>query len=168
MPKGKEDGSRVLLTLGNCGLILGICMVVGLFFFRVLWVTNVEKHQLGFSFDRKTGEIEKFDRTGWFIRTPIRYSVHAIDMRPYQLTISANERVLNAKLVRFNPKGLVTFVEWHGRSAGDHTSNLREILKCYAFDMAEGKDCPFLEVIQVIAPNQGAQALPVIDIEEKK
>ena len=76
--------------------------------------------------------------------------------------------MLNAKLVRFDPKGLATFVEWHGRNAGDYTKNLLEILKCYAFDMAEGKDCPFLKVIQVIAPNQGAQELPAIDIEEKK
>lgn len=143
-------------------------MLFGFLIWYGLWVTNVDNYKLGFSFDRKTGKIEVIDHTGWVIRTPIRYSVHSIDMRPHQLTISANQRVLNAKLVRFDKKGLATFVEWHGRSAGDYTENLQEILKCYAFDLADGKDCPFLEVIQEIAPNQGANKLPVIDIEEKK
>jgi hypothetical protein len=82
--------------------------------------------------------------------------VHKLDLRPYQITISANQRVLNAKLVRFNPDGLAKFIEWHGRNAGDFTNNLLEILKCYAFDKANGEDCPFLTVIQEIEPNQGA------------
>jgi len=143
----------------NTCVALGVVFGTFLFCFLVwymVWVTNVENYELGFIFDRVTGTIEPVDKQGWVVRTPIRYSVHVIDMRPHQLTISANQRVLNAKLVRFNPKGLQTFVEWHGRKAGDDTSNLQEILKCYAFDVADGKDCPFLEVIQEIAPNQGA------------
>ena len=171
MSEKKEGGEGKDSILKTCGGIVILCLVAsffGLLIWRALWVTNVDKHQLAFSFDRKTGEIEVIDHTGWVVLTPIRYSVHRIDLRPYQLTISVNQRVLNAKLVRFDPKGLATFVEWHGRNAGDYTGNLLEILKCYAFDMAEGKDCPFLKVIQVIAPNQGAQELPAIDIEEKK
>lgn len=135
---------------------LAVVALVGFIFWWIFWVTTVDNYELGFVFDRVTGKIEKVEKQGWVIRTPIRYSVHTLDLRPYQLTISANERVLNAKLVRFNPEGLETFVEWHGRSAGDSTSNLKEILKCYAFDMADGKDCPFLTVLQDIAPNQGA------------
>ncbi len=119
------------------------------------WVRHVDRHELGFSYDRMTGQIEILKRYGWWIRTPIRYSVHTIDMRPYQTTLSANQRILNAKLVRFDPKGLETFVEWHGRNAGDNLPNLLEILKCYAFDRAEGRDCPFLEVVSEIAPSQG-------------
>lgn len=142
---------------GGIGVILAALVVfsiVGLVIFRLFWVTNVENYELGFVFDKYTGKIEMCEKQGWITRMPIRYAVHAIDMRPHQITISANQRVLNAKLVRFDPKGLQTFVEWHGRSAGDNVNNLQEILKCYAFDTADGKDCPFLEVIQEIAPNQ--------------
>ena len=147
------DWQKVLTTAAAMAII----SVIGFLIWYGLWVTTVENYELGFSFDRKTGKIEQINHQGWVIRTPVRYSVHAIDMRPHQLTISANQRVLNAKLVRFNPKGLATFVEWHGRSAGDDVYNLQEILKCYAFDVADGRDCPFLEVIQEIAPQQGAQ-----------
>ncbi len=152
------------------GVFVGL-VIVGIIGFGIwfsFWVTLVDNYELGFSFDKMTGKIELIDHTGWVIRTPFRYSVHAIDMRPHQLMISANQRVLNAKLVRFNPKGLATFVEWHGRSAGDSSYDLQEILKCYAFDLADGKDCPFLEVIQEIAPNQGAQAPSDITVVSRK
>lgn len=131
--------------------------LIGLLIFRLGWVTFVDNYELGFSYDSVTGKIEKINRTGWIIRTPMRYSVHAIDLRPYQVSISANSRILNAKLVRFNPDGLETFVEWHGRDAGDQKDQMLEILKCYAFDRDQGKDCPFLTVINELSPNnQGA------------
>ncbi len=146
-------------ALINFGIVFGVILVAVLAL-ALLWyatfVTNIDRHELGFSYDRFTGQIETFDRFGWWVRTPIRYSVHAIDTRPYQISISANQRILNAKLVRFNPNGLSKFIEWHGRSAGDDHNNLLEILKCYAFDRDDGKDCPFLEVVSEIAPSQGA------------
>jgi hypothetical protein len=64
------------------------------------------------------------------------------------------ERVLNAKLCRFNPAGLKTFIEWYGRSAGDSVTDLKEILKCYAFAADGGESCPFLIVESEIAPTQ--------------
>ena len=135
---------------------LMVIAFIGFLFWFGLWVTIVDNYELGYVFDKVTGKIEVVEKKGWIIRTPIRYKVHTIDIRPYQITISANQRVLNAKLVRFNPDGLQTFVEWHGRGAGDDIYELKEILKCYAFDTVSGKDCPFLEVVHEIAPNQGA------------
>jgi hypothetical protein len=138
------------IIAGAIGGITLLCLIT----FRVFWVTHVDNYELAFVFDSATGKIEKVDKTGWIVRTPVRYSVHHIDLRPHQLTISANQRVLNAKLVQFDPEGLDTFVQWHGRAAGDETKALQEILKCYAFDLADGKDCPFLKVVQEIAPSQ--------------
>jgi hypothetical protein len=144
----KEASLTVLAVILAVGVILG-CLSLSAF------VTNVNNYELAFSFDRyNNGKIEVIRSQGWVVRMPIRYSVHTIDLRPYQITLSANQRVLNAKLVQFNPEGLETFVKWHGREAGDKTDNLLEILKCYAFDRAEGRDCPFLTVLQEIAPNQ--------------
>lgn len=150
-------------------VVMLISFIVFLFWYW-LWVTNVDNYELAFTFDRfDGGKIEVIKEQGWVVRTPFRYSVHTIDLRPYQITISANKRVLNAKLVQFDPTGLETFIKWHGRSAGDNighdsyvngngyligSTGLLDILKCYAFDTAEGKDCPFLKVIQNIAPNQ--------------
>ena len=150
-----DNQKREILTVW--GITLGGCLFlafVGLIIFRAGWVTFVDNYELGFVYDSVTGKIETVDRSGWILRTPMRYSVHHIDLRPYQVSISANSRILNAKLVRFNPEGLDTFIEWHGRDAGDNRSNMLEILKCYAFDKDNGKDCPFLTVVSELSPNQ--------------
>lgn len=145
--------------------IVTVVSIVGFIFFRIFWVTSVEKHEYAYRFNRFNGEIETFTNSGWYVSTPVKYSVYTIDCRPMQLTISANQRVLNAKLVRFNPKGIETFIKWHGMGAGSgvNAGNLGEILKCYAFDTVNGADCPFLEVISDIKINQSCPS----DIENK-
>jgi len=147
------QGTWARLGIGLLGLVALSLLVFGIW--RGFWVTSVENYELAYSFDRFSGRIERIHEQGWVVRTPIRHKVHTIDLRPYQITISANQRVLNAKLVRFKPEGLETFLEWHGRGAGEQLHQLLDILKCYAFAPDGGKDCPFLEVIQDIAPQQG-------------
>lgn len=154
-------GGIVIVVLG-----LAVLAIIGGVIFRIGWCTFVDKHETCFVYNRFTGDIEIPDRTGYIVRGPIKYSVHTIDMRPYQLSITADivsgagkssgisSRVLNAKLVRFNPAGIQTFVSWHGRSAGDNLANLLEIMKCYAFDKEGGKDCPFIIVLNEINPSQ--------------
>jgi hypothetical protein len=49
-------------------------LVVGLIGFGIwygLWVTTIDQHELGFVFNRGNGQIDKIDRKGWIIRTPI-------------------------------------------------------------------------------------------------
>lgn len=137
---------------------LGILIFLGLISLAIC-VKTIDKHEFGFTFNRFTGEIKPIEHSGWIIVNPFKYAVHKIDTRPYQIRITANinvgERILNAKLVRFNPEGLNTFVEWHGRKAGGNISNLKEILKCYAFAADGGESCPFLIVDAEIAPKQG-------------
>lgn len=149
----------ILKKVGIGAALVAVVGLVGLLAFRMFWVTSVDKHEFAYSFNRFTGGVETCTNSGWYIRTPIKYSVYTIDCRPVQITISANQRVLNAKLVRFDPKGIETFIKWHGMGAGGSmggvNGGLSEILKCYAFDSVNGADCPFLEVIQEIAPNQG-------------
>ena len=153
--------------LKKVGIGFGVLVLValaGLLIFYVGWVSFVDNYEQGFVYDRFTGEITPLERTGWFIFPPVKYAVHAVDLRPYQISITANfgsdhssgipSRVLNAKLVKFNPAGLQTFVAWHGRDAGDKLANLKEIMKCYAFDMEGGRDCPFITVISEINPSQ--------------
>lgn len=167
---GEQETKKIRLDWRKIGIGSGITAAVGFFLFLIWFascVTNVDNYELGFVFDRYTGKIEEIEKKGWVVRMPVRYSVHTLDLRPYQLTINANQRVLNAKLVRFNPEGLDTFVEWHGRSAGDNLSDLKDILMCYAFDPTGGKDCPFLEVISEISPSQSAM-VPKRPVTEEK
>ena len=149
-------GKNALNALG----VLVVVTVVGAVLFWWLFMTFVDKHELGYIFNRFSGEIEAVEHSGWIIRPPIKYSVDKIDLRPYQVSITVNlsvsKRMLNAKLVRFNPDGLDTFISWHGRGAGSSISELKEILKCYAFDKANGGDCPFLTVVSELSPNQAS------------
>jgi hypothetical protein len=142
----------------NKGWIWTIVISCCLALFGLIYVCNlitvVDKHELGFVFNRMTGQIEPVPHAGWVVKNPFKYAVHTIDCRPYQVSISANQRILNAKLVKFNSAGLEAFINWHGRSAGNSTLNLIEIMKCYAFDRDEGRDCPFIEVIGQLAPSQ--------------
>lgn len=142
------------IVVGGLLAIILACLI----FFRVLWVTFVDNHELGFVYDKVTGKIEKIEKNGWVVRTPIRYIVHTIDLRPYQVWIIANQRILNAKLVRFNPEGLETFIKWHGRDAGDMTRSMLEILKSYAFNKDDGRDCPFLLVVSELSPSSQSAA----------
>jgi hypothetical protein len=146
--------------------LLGLAIIATIIL-RVFFLSFVDKHEIGYSYNKVTGEINEFDRTGYFLFPPWFYSVHSIDMRPMQLQIVANsfgnastsintvnQRVLNAKLVRFNPEGLDKFIEWHGRDAGDSRKELAEILRCYAFNRAEGRDCPFITIERELNPAQ--------------
>lgn len=156
------SGKNALIYLG----VLAGVTVVGLLVFYTFWMHFVDKHELGYVFNRFNGEIEAVEHSGWIFRPPIKYDVNTVDLRPYQVSISVDlkvsQRILNAKLVRFNPDGLNTFIAWHGRGAGSTVDELKEILKCYAFDNANGEDCPFLTVVSELSPDQAA----IIEQEE--
>ena len=104
---------RVKLLVILFGLLLlsgfGACT------FRVCCVTFVDNYAIPYKFDTRTGEITKLDRVGYHIRTPLVEKIHSVDARPVQACVSAIQRVLNCKLVRFNEEGLDLFLEWHGR-----------------------------------------------------
>jgi hypothetical protein len=153
-------------------IVTVVLAFIGFLIWYVAWVNFVENYEYGFSYNKFTGEVKQVPHSGWIVATPWRYTIHKIDTRPYQVSITAdlqsggmsgiNQRVLNAKLVRFNPIGLATFIEWHGRDAGDDLAGLKEILKCYAFDRDEGRDCPFLTVTGALAPSQSINSTEII------
>ncbi len=132
-----------------CTIILAIITLVG---FRVCCVTFVENYELGYSYDRLNGgKIERLSRTGYIFHKPIVFNVHTIDLRPIQVCLNANKRVLNCKLVEFNPAGLEVFLSLHGRAnySGDesqeHKGTFKDILSSYAFD---GKSYTFLTILR--------------------
>lgn len=135
-------------------------LLLAFWIFWANWMHFIDRHEFGYVFDKFTGRIESIQHSGYILRNPFRYSVNKIDLRPYQVSITADialgQRILNAKLVRFNPAGITTFIAWHGRDAGNDVTSLKEIMKCYAFDRQEGRDCPFLIIVSELAPDQAA------------
>lgn len=127
-----------------------VIVIIGLMLFRAIFVDFVDRHEIGFKYDRRTGAITKLERTGYFVTPPFVVQIGKIDTRPVQVCINANSRVLNCKLVRFNPSGLDLFITWHGREPGD----IPGILQSYAYDGLERK-YPFLDVMTELKASGG-------------
>lgn len=151
---------KFLIGLGG---LVGFLLVL-LVGFRIAFVNFIDNYELGYKFDVRTGKVEKLERTGYIINPPLLVKVHTIDLRPGQVCMNANARVLNCKLVCFDPDGFEQFIEWHGRGAGSGSSattgGIYEILKSYAFNVNEGKDCPFLIILDDMRRKDVAEVTP--------
>ena len=152
--------------LETCGIFVGVIVVlaiVGLLLFRMLFVNFVDNYQMGYKFDARTGEIIVLDGPGYYVTPPIVVKVHTVDMRPWQVCINANQRVLNCKLVQFkqDKKALELFISWHGRKnyeGGDEaTGSFTDILKSYAYD-GSNKIYPFLAILRDLRPEELTEA----------
>ena len=129
-------------------VIVSLLVLVGIF--RLTFVDFVDNHQLGYKVDRRTGAVTKLKDKGYFVTLPFVVKIYTIDLRPMQVCINANNRVLNCKLVQFDTTGFDTFIKWHG--VGDYvvsnpkqTGDLPDILMSYAYDPSRDK-IPFLKV----------------------
>ncbi len=135
--------------------------------FRGCCVTFVDSYELGYRYDLRRGTTTALSRTGYFITPPIVVEIHTVDLRPMQVCITASgsteanngngasNRVLNCKLVRFNPAGLMRFLELHGRNNYDH-DKLAPLLRIYAYD-STGTQHPFITFIsELSSQNQAA------------
>lgn len=141
-------------------VILGVLMLLLLFgscsagcTYRAIFLRFVDNYEIPYMYDRRDGSIKMLDRTGYIQKLPFVQNVHTIDGRPMQVCISAIQRVLNCKLVQFNPEGLELFLEWHGRSNYSNPGVFNEILKAYAYE-GSGKNYPFLTVIRELKPGE--------------
>jgi len=132
-----------LITLGVLLFISIIITLIGLKF--------VDNHEVGYKFNKVTGEITVLKRTGYHLTNPLTNTVNTIDLRPTQVCIGSNARVLNCKLVRFNPRGLKTFISWHGRGnynidpSRTITTDFEDLLMSYAYDDTHEYDFLIIE-----------------------
>lgn len=149
-----ENNSRPFSWTG-LGYVLGAIvavLVVLAVLFRITFVNFIDNYQIGYKFDTRDGKITILSETGYVVTPPYLVKVHTIDLRPMQVCINANQRVLNCKLVQFNKEGLDLFLSWHGRTDYEG-NNLNEILKSYAYD-GSGKNYPFLTIIRELKPEE--------------
>lgn len=150
----------------NWGKVVG--GVVGLIFTLLIafwiyianWWTFVDNYEVGYRFNARTGQISVLKHTGWISKEPFFELIGTVDSRPMQVCINANSRVLNCKLVRFNAKGIDTFLAWHGRD-WNSSSSLDEILKSYAYD-GSGRNYPFLTIVRELK----AEDIDVMDLNK--
>lgn len=173
--------------LAKAAVTLVMVPFLGLFgwwFYRGLFLNWVDNYQFAYTYDYWTGKATPVTHNGYVYAPPFVRSVHTIDLRPMQVCISSIQRVLNCKLVHFDPyakdpetglQGWELFIKWHGRNdyEGPGTSNtpsttdslFRAILTNYAYD-GTGRSYPFLVIEKelkgdaVVIPHNMAAPVP--------
>ena len=138
-------------------------LLFGLIVFRIACVDFVDNYEIGYRYDTwgpNAGQIQILPRTGYIVTWPFKTKIHTIDGRPMQVCISAINRVLNCKLVEFDPKGIDLFLQWHGRDnytnqdgTRDAPTQFNQILMNYAYD-GSGKTYPFLTVLRELKADE--------------
>lgn len=146
----EEFAGKLLKPL--LGLVFLVCIAT---FYRGCCVTFVDSYELGFRYDKRTGQMMRLNQTGYIQHLPFLVDVDVVDLRPMQVCINSNSRVLNCKLVQFDPAGLETFIAWHGRADYSSTGNLADILRSYAYD-GSGKTYPFLIILRELKSDDHA------------
>ena len=163
---------------------LAILIVIGIFgalVYRATFWTFVDNYEFAYRFNGQTGvttPLKNADGSyqhGYVRSFPFINQVHTIDTRPIQLCIGGSNsnttasgtssgggvssRVLNCKLVQFNPEGYATFIAWHGRADYTHNS-LETILMNYAYDQSNQK-YPFLTILKELKNEDVQASVPV-------
>lgn len=140
-------------------VIFSMVMLFLVILFRITFVNFVDNYQMGYKFNARTGEITILDEVGYYVTWPIIVKVHTVDLRPWQVCINANQRVLNCKLVQFkkDKDGLKLFISWHGRKnyegGSESVGSFTDILKSYAYD-GRAKGYPFLTILRDLKPEE--------------
>ena len=132
--------STLWWTLG----IVAAAVFVSFLIFWLGWIHTIGQTELAYKVDRlNDGKITVFEKKGWVIVPPLIEEYHSIDLKPTRICLGeANVRVLNCKLVQFDPNGLALFIEWHNVQDGD----VSRILLPYAFDV-NSQEYPFLKIL---------------------
>lgn len=148
--KNLNKSSKLLIV--SISILLSLVLLASIV--RVMFFNFVDNYELSYLFDKQTGKIELLQnpdgslKSGYIYSKPFVQSVHTIDLRPMQICINANSRVLNCKLVRFNRNGFKQFIDIHGRDSYSQYE-LQEILKSYAYDEDVNlKEYKFLEILK--------------------
>ena len=118
-------------------------VVLALLIFYGVFLNHVAINEIGVAYDSIGGKVWVQARPGWYITRPT-VKVAVIPTVPLKITIPSEAKVINMKIVRFNPAGIDEFIRLQGFSYFSDQS-IENILMGYAFS---GEKYPFLDVLQ--------------------
>ena len=121
---------------------LGSVLAVLLLFYG-FFLNHVDINEIGIAYNSIGGKVWVQDRPGWYLTSPF-VEVATLTTLPHKVTIPSEAKVINTKIVRFNPAGVDQFIRMQGFSYFSN-QGLENILMGYAFS---GEEYPFLEVMQ--------------------
>ncbi len=121
---------------------IGAFLVLVLLFY-LSFLNHVAINEIGVAYNSIGGKVWVQDHPGWYITSPT-VQVAVIPTIPLRVTIPSEAKVINTKIVRFNPKGVDEFIRLQGFSYFSD-QGIENILMGYAFS---GQKYPFLDVLQ--------------------
>ena len=131
-------------ALIKIGIGLGV-LVLALFVFYLACLNHVDINEIGVAYNSVGGKVWIQDHPGWYLTSPT-VEVATITTLPLKVEIPTEAKIINAKMVRFNPAGIDEFIRLQGFSYFTNQSMQSNLLG-YAYS---GRQFPFLEVIQDI------------------
>src|SRR3989344_2500764 len=137
-PEREFDIANALARFGIYVVVTIVVSFLLLLVYRVVFLTFTDNYVTTYRYDligENKGKNTIVPRNGYVFAWPFIQKVHIVDKRPMQVCIYAIQRVLNCKLVQFNP-----------------------ILMAYACE-GSGKEYPFLTVIRELKPSEIGEAL---------
>ena len=121
----------------------GGAVLVIAFLFYLSFLNHIAINEIGVAYNSIGGKVWVQGRPGWYVTAPT-VEVAVIPTVPLRVTIPSEAKVINTKIVRFNPKGVDEFIRLQGFSYFSN-QGIENILMGYAFS---GQKYPFLDVLQ--------------------
>ena len=136
-------------------VLVTITVITSLILFWTLFLNHIAPQQIGIAYDSVNGEVSVQRHPGWYLTHPL-VQVASVETRPFQVCLNAGARILNCKLIRFNPDGANEFVKlqgfhyWNGGTCNNcNTTEFSRIMMGYAYSE---RTYPFIEVLEEIKP----------------
>ena len=139
---------KIISDVTSWWAIVIFILVVGLFFFWLLWLNHVSINQVGIAYDSWDGKVTVQDQPGWYKTNPFTF-VAKISTLPIKVKIPSDAAVINMKVVKFKKEGVEDYIRLQGFHWIVSDSELENILLGYAYS---GQKWSFLEVVQEGGP----------------
>jgi hypothetical protein len=111
--------------------------------FYFAFLNHVSVNEVGIAYNSISGEIKEQRHPGFYVTSPATI-VGYLSTLPTKVTIPSDAKIINSKIVKFNPDYLNEFIKDQGFKWG--LSNSQEsIFLGFAYS---GKKYPWLEIVQ--------------------
>jgi len=122
--------------------VLLALLVIGTPLFYLLCLNHVSINHVGIAYNSRDGTVEA-QHPGWHLTSPF-VQVMSPSVLPFIVKIPSKARLVNQRLVKFNPDGAVDFVKEQGFE-WLNDQEFESVMLGYAYS---GKKFPFLDIIE--------------------
>lgn len=126
------------------GLVIALLLTSSLVYY-FLFLNHIGIGEVGIARDSRSGKMWLQDKPGWYV-TDFTTKVMTVETLPFKISPfhGTRTKLINEKIIRFNPDGYEAFVDREG--FGYHTGmSMTSTLAAYAYS---GKPWPFLTIVE--------------------